>query len=184
MGAQLRIVRVAIGAVVRVPEEVVEHNVGYVPAVLGANLAEQVQAYVRRGGVGYFPALDYFRARPEAVDPALLGLTDEVASFCVNFTSREFRRRLSRAFSNVQVQQAQATAYTLPKVRRQERNASAALSRHYSPNGVKVELVLSSIEKQPVERVEKLAARKVAGWTRAAFDDFELLPARRLGDDG
>lgn len=184
MGTELRIARVALGAIVRVPEEVVEHNVGYIPSVLGTNLAEQVSEYVRGGQINYFPALDFFRERPEAVDPALLGLADEVASFCVNFANREFRRRLSRAFSNVQVQQAQSTAYALPRVRRQQREALAALARHYAPNGVKVELVLSSIEKQPVEGVEKLAARKVAGWTRAAFADFELLPARRLGPGG
>lgn len=169
-----------MGARVSVPEELVENNVGYLPSILGKGLSVQIDDYVRRERLSYYPALDYFRDRPDAVDPALLALVDEVAAFCIRYATREFRRRLARAFSNVQVQQSQSTAYTLPRVLRRANDAERALARHFAPNQVKLELILSSVEREIFEGFEKLAARKVTGWAKAPFASFELFPARRL----
>lgn len=182
MGQAIHFSRVAIGVTVQVPEELVEANIGYFPSVLGDHLAEQVLTHVEDNGVGYYPALDYFRDHTGALDPALLALTDEVAAFCITYARREFRRRLSRVFSSVQVQQAQCMAFNLPPVRPSHKDAVERLARHYSPNAVKLELVLSSIEKQSFEREEAMASLKLTRWARGPFREFRILGTRRLAD--
>jgi hypothetical protein len=174
MASSVEVVTVAASLTVTVPETVVEPNTGYLPWVLGENLAGQVDAWVMEQGMGYYPALDYFRDLPQAVDPALLLLIDEIATFCANFARSELRRRLSRAFSNVQIEQAQCTAYTMPRVRPSRSGAPAGLAEHYSPNTLKMELLLSSIQKGGFEGLEELTLNKLMRWGRDPFAGFQV----------
>jgi hypothetical protein len=174
MPPSIEVVTVAASLTVTVPEAVVEQNVGYLPWVLGENLAGQVDAYVMEQGLGYYPALDFFRDQPEAVDPALLLLIDEIAIFCASYARRELRRRLSRAFSSVQIEQAQCTAYTMPRVRPSRSGAPAGLAMHYSPNTLKMELMLSSIQKGAFEGLEELTLNKLMRWGREPFEAFQI----------
>ncbi|MFA5529552.1 MAG: hypothetical protein WDA11_02680 [Thiohalomonadaceae bacterium] len=181
MGQPLQITRVALGLTVTVPEDLIELNMGYLPWVLGDSLASQVSAAVNKCRLGYFPALDYFRRESGGVDPALITLIDEVAQFSVDFTRRELRRRLSRVFSNVQIEQAQCLAYTLPRVRRNQPQALAELGHHFSPDKVRLDLVLSTIQKVATEEPVSLTLRKVTHWGREPFACFEVNGTRLLG---
>jgi hypothetical protein len=184
MPGMLHISRVVVTVETCVADALVEQNMGYLPWVLGENLAEQVLQYVEREGTGYFPAMDFFRTQPDAVDPALLGLIDEVARFCGDYARRELRRRLSRAFSNIGVGQEQCVAYGMPRVRPSQPNARERLARHYSPNVVKLELVLSNIEKQarPNPDPAGTAVQKVLNWARTPFESLEVVGSRALSD--
>lgn len=177
---EIRIERIAMGATVTVPDEVVEHNMGYLPRVLGDSLAAQVSGHVERTGLGYFPALDYFRAVDEGIDPALLMLVDEVAGFCARFSERAFRRRLSHAFSNVAILDSRPACYGLPRVRPGRGDAFDALAAHYAPRTVRLDLVLSSIERDDLSAAEALAPKKVSRWLDEVFSHMELSPGRRL----
>lgn len=181
MPGRVEVVTIAASLTVSVPEQVVEQNVGYLPWVLGENLAGQVDSYVMEQGLGYYPALDFFRDHPEAVDPALLQLIDEVASYCAAYTRSELRRRLSRVFSNVQFEQVQCLAYTMPRVRPQRGNAPAELARHYTPDTLKMELLLSTIQRGHFEGEERMALEKVSRLGREPFAYFQLNGAQRLG---
>jgi hypothetical protein len=174
MSARIEVLTVAASLTVTVPQEVVEQNVGYLPWVLGENLAGQVDAYVMEQGLGYYPALDYFRDHPEVVDPALLILIDEVATFCATYARRELRRRLSRAFSTVKIEQAQCTAYTMPRVRSSRSGAPAGLAVHYTPATLKMELLLSSVQKGSFDGLEKLSLDKLVRWGREPFETFQV----------
>lgn len=174
MAPKLEVVTVAASLTVAVPETVVEPNTGYLPWVLGENLAGQVDSYVMEQGLGYYPALDYFRELSEVVDPALLLLIDEIAIFCASFARRELRRRLSRAFSNVQIEQVQCTAYTMPHIRPSRSGSPAGLAEHYSPNTLKVQLLLSSIQKQSFDGIEELTLNKLMQWGREPFEAFQV----------
>ncbi len=180
MSARIEISTVAANLTVSVPQSVVERNVGYLPRVLGENLAGQVDAYVMEKGMGYYPALDFFRDLPDTVDPALLLLIDEIAIYCADYARRELRRRLSRAFSNVRFEQVQCTAYTMPRVRPSRSGAPDALAAHYSPDTLKMELLLSSIRKQAPEGLEILTQNKLRRWGRDPFDAFQVNGARLL----
>jgi len=172
--------RVAIGLTATVPDEIIEANIGYLPWVLGDSLAAQVQPHVAAAHLGYFPALAYFREEGRGVDPALLALIDEVAQFSVDYARRELRRRLSRVFSGIQIDQAQCLAYTLPRARPGQPFAAAELGKHYAPAKVKLELVLSTLERTPVSEPERLAVSKVEHWAREPFACLEILAAHTL----
>lgn len=178
MTTGIHIQKVEVGIQVAVPETVVEANVGYLPWVLGENLAGMVDSYVMEKGLGYYPALDFFRDKVDVVDPALLLLIDQVAMFCVEFTRREFRRRLSHAFSHVQVDDAKCTAYAIPRARPSHAQAPQALAEHYTPKNIKLVMTLSSIHKRPIETIDELAMHKLSRNAREAFEDFRLLNTR------
>lgn len=180
----IEVVTIASSLTVSVPEEAVEAQVGYLPWVLGENLAGQVDTHVMEERLGYYPALDYFRDQPEAVDQALLQLIDEVATFCASYARRELNRRLSRVFSNVQIEQLQCTAYTMPRMRPNRSNGPMELAEHYAPNTLKVELLLSSIQKERFAGEEKMAMDKLSRFAREPFAHFQLNGAKRLGTDG
>lgn len=180
MEEPLQMTRVALGITVTVPEDLVELNMGYLPWVLGDSLAAQVSAEAAERGLGYFPALDYFRRNARQVDPDLITLIDDVSRFCIDFTRRELRRRLSRVFSSVQFERAQCLAYTLPRVRPGQPNAITELGRHYSPDKVRLDLVLSSIQKAATEEPVSLAIDKVTYWGREPFARFEVNGTRLL----
>ncbi len=174
MSARIEVYTVAASLTLSVPEEVIENSVGFLPWVLGENLAGQVDAFVMEQGMGYYPALDYFRDHQEAVDPALLVLIDEVAAFCTAYARRELRQRLARAFSSVKIEQAQCLAYTMPRVRPSRSGAPTDLAAHYSPAALKMELMLSSIQKGGFDGLERLSLDKLARWAREPFDMFQL----------
>lgn len=176
----IEVVTVASSLTVSVPEEVVEAQVGYLPWVLGENLAGQVDTWVMEERLGYYPALDYFRDHPEAVDQALLHLIDEVATFCAAYARRELRRRLSRVFSNVQIEQLQCTAYTMPRMRPNRSNGPMELAQHYAPDTLKMELLLSSIQKERFEGEEKMAMEKISRFAREPFSHFQLNGAKLM----
>ncbi len=176
----LQIAKVVVGVVVSVPDETVEHNVGYLPWVIGENLAAQVNSYVLEHHLGYYPALDFFRGRNETVDPALLELTDQIALFCTSLARREFRRRLSRSFSAVEVQRVQCIAFTMPRVRPSQSLPPRELARHYAPHRVKLELVVSSIQKDSTGDVRRHSMEKVARWAKEPFERLEVVNARVL----
>lgn len=179
-GTPLVISALRLTAELRVADEVVEPNIGYLPWVLGANLAQQVGDYVAAQKTGYFPALDFFRGKPNAVDPALITLTDEVARFCVDYARRECRRRLSGIFSTTEVEREQINCYAIPRVRPRDPNAGDRLTDHFTPNRIRLELKLQSIQRGEVEELAELARVQAARNCAAAFAEFAVVDARVL----
>lgn len=174
------VVTVAASLTVTVSQEIVEQATGYMPWVLGDNLAGMVDAYVMEQQLGYYPALDYFRDLPQTVDPSLLILIDEIAIFCAEYARRELRHRLARAFSSIGVEQLQCTAYTMPRVRPNHSGAPEALALHYSPDTLKVELLLEMLREEALDNVETLALNRLTQWGREPFARFKANGAQRL----
>ncbi len=173
-------VTVAAALTATIPQEVVELNTGYLPWVLGDNLAGQVDAYVMEQHLGYYPALDFFRDQPEVVDTALLTLIDEIAIFCAEYARRELRHRLAGAFTSIQIEQIQCTAYTMPRVRPNRSGAPEALALHYSPDTLKVELLLRMLRDESQEGVETLVLNRLTQWGREPFSRFQANGAHQL----
>ena len=171
-------VEVQLGLVVA--EELIEQQLGYLPWLLGENLAGQVDAWVMEQRLGYYPALDFFRGRPEAVDPALLTLIDQVVFFCDDYVRRELTRRLYRMFSRVHISRIQCLAYTLPKVRPSQGGAPDTLARHFSPNQLQLTIQLSSLQKAEFTGIEQLALDKLVRFARPAFAGFQVHRSRVL----
>ncbi len=75
----------------------------------------------------------------------------------------------------------QCTAYNLPNVRYNEHNARDCLARHYTPNTIKLDLVLNIIQKrEPKEGLDRFAKQLVYRWLREDFESIEISAARQL----
>ena len=176
----VEVVTVASSLTVSVPEELIEQQTGYLPWVLGENLAAHVDTYVMEEHLGYYPALDFFRDYPVVASPSLLAFIDEVAAFCVNFARGELSSRLEHVFSSMQIEQLQCTAYTMPRVRPNRSNGPMDLAQHYAPDTVRVELLLSSIHKGHFEGEERMVMDKISRFAREPFSRFQINSAQRI----
>ncbi len=174
------VVTLASSLTVTVSQELVEQNTGYLPWVLGDNLAGLVDTYVSEQGLGYYPALDYFRDMSQVVDPFLLSLIDEIAIFSAEYAQRELRHRLASAFSAVKIGKIHCLAYTMPKVRPNRSDAPNELARHFSPDTLKVELLLDIVHDETVDNFEAMALNRLTKWGREPFVSFCANTAQRL----
>ncbi len=180
MAAPILIQTVEARITLLVGEELVEQQLGYLPWLLGENLAGLVDPWVMEQGMGYYPALDYLRQQPEVVDPALLTLIDQVAFFCTDYSERELLRRLKRQFSRVSISHSQCLAYTMPRIRLSRGGAPGELARHYAPNRLRLTLQLSSLQKAEFDGIEQLSLEKLQRWGRSAFAEFQIEGSRLL----
>ncbi len=180
MTSAIHIARIAAVLKVQVGDEVMEANLGYLPWVLGENLAGQVDPWVMEQRLGYYPALDFCRDKPQVVDPALLQLIDQMARFGEEYTRRELRRRLRGGFSHVDVERIQTEAYAMPRVRPSQPKSPEHLAKHYAPSTFRAELLLGMIQRGEVEGIERLVAQRIRQWAKPAFSSLELLSTRLL----
>ena len=75
----------------------------------------------------------------------------------------------------------QCTAYNLPNIRQNEHNALDCLARHYTPNTIKLDLVLNIIQnREPKEGLDRFAKQLVYRWLREDFESIEISAARQL----
>src|SRR5512143_75446 len=178
MSGTIHIARFDAVLKVRVADDVVEPNLGYLPWVLGENLAGQVDSLVMEQHLGYYPALDFFRDKPQIVDPALLQLIDQMARFGEEYSRRELRRRLRGGFSHVDVERVQVDAFAMPRILPSQPKSPEELARHYAPSTFRVELLLGLIQRAEVEGIERLVAQRIQQWAKPAFHSLELLSTR------
>ena len=171
----IHIIRVAVTVSLKVPETVLEQRLVASPAVVGEELARQVQAYVRREHMGYYPPLDFFKDREGAIEAELMDTVQGIAWFVSNLVRSEVLHRLRAAFSNVVVEDVRLQAFTMPTARPTQPNALHELARHYTPDVARLSLLVSSIERRPdVEGVDRLAAHKVQRWLERDFQQVEV----------
>ena len=120
-----------------VNSEDLERHLAASPRVVGAELAQQVDDYVKRQQLGYYPALAYFKDHGD-IDPDLLNAEDEIAWFLTNFMQGEVKRLLRRQFIELRFESVLATAFSLPGVRPSQDRASEKLAQHYTVDTVRM----------------------------------------------
>lgn len=147
---------------------------------LGRTLAERVEAIVRAQRLGYYPALDYFENHPE-MDPKLIDMVKTLAAQVRKRVKREVQTHLWPVFSSVRIERATTLAFTLPRMTPAQPDALARLAQHYFPNAVRLELVLSTLDKQHrLEEAEKSSSNKVVCNLHDAFESVSVSATRRL----
>ena len=169
-------VNTAISVRAQLAADVIENRLGAHAANAGPALAAQIDEVVRRDRLGYYPALEFFAEHP-AVDRGFIAAVQQVGLFLCEYAKTEARRRLWPVFSQVRVVHVHLLALTLPPVRPQQPNAQLLLAKHYTPDAVRIDLMLASLERAR-EGVDKLAADKVRWWLREGFAQVEILDAR------
>lgn len=179
-GGRLSIVHTSVTVRLQIALEVIQQQLGDLAAAAGPEVARQIHAYVARERLGYYPALEFFQ-QSSAIESGLVAAVEQVGLFVCDHAGTTARSRLWPIFSQVRVMNLQLLAATLPSVRPHQADALAALTQHYTPNAVKVNLNLSSIEKRaPSEDAAKIASNKVIQWLRDAFESVTITDARVL----
>lgn len=167
---KIHFIKVALTVTIRVSEDILEQRMAASPSFVGEELARQVQGYVRKHGLGYYPALDYFQEL-DVLEDDLVDTAQGIAWVVSELVRSEVVSRLRPAFSRVEIEGMQSTAYTMPTVRPSHPNALYELAQHYTPDQVKITLLVSSIEKNAnTEGLSKLAEHKVRRWLDQHFD--------------
>ena len=167
---KIHFIKVALTVTIRVSEDVLEQRMAASPSFVGDELARQVQGYVKKHGLGYYPALDYFQGL-DAIEEDLVETTQGIAWVVSELVRSEVISRLRPAFSRVEIEGMQSTAYMMPTVRPNHPNALYELAQHYTPDQVKITLLVSSIEKSAnTKGLDKLAEHKVRRWLDQHFD--------------
>jgi len=176
----LGLVPVALTIQVVMAPERLEAQLNTAERSLGRTLAERVDAIVRSEKLGYYPALDFFEDHPD-MDPELIGMVKTLAAQIRKRVKREVQTHLWPVFSSVQIERATTLAFTLPRIKPAQPDALARLALHYFPNAVRLELVLTTLDKQHrLEEAEKFSSSKVVRNLRDAFESVSVTATRRL----
>lgn len=178
--SSLHVAKVKLSVKVVVPILLLQKHLPAPIDKLGEQLASEVHKKVTESGLGYYPALDYFR--DQASFPVyLLDAVDEVSSLAADIATRIVSDVLVPIFSNVKLANIQCLAYALPGVRPGLPDAKNALALHYTPNQLKFELIVSVLQKNPPqEGFEKYADNTVYRWLSEVFEVVNISWARLL----
>ena len=176
----IQFVRIAAHLEVTLSAEALARHAPASAPEVGAALAEAVDAYARAHALGYYPALGYFR-EVAGVDSTLLDGASALAWLAGELAQEEVRRCLRQVFSRVDVQSLQSVAFTLPPVRPRQAHAIEQLARHYTPDTVKLGLLLTSLQRQPAALgMEQFVRRTLWRWLRERFAAMDIASARLM----
>jgi len=149
--AEVRLKQYLVTLRVRVSEDALLQHSSSSPLVIGNELARQIHDYVSSHQMAYYPALDFFInnvARHDGLDPDLIDATDSMSWLLCRLVRYELQSKLRQAFSALKFQTVQTIAYTMPAVRYSSKNALYELAQHYSPLSLKLDMVLSLVDKE------------------------------------
>jgi hypothetical protein len=174
--------RARVGVTLKVPEEALSRHLPSSPTRVGHELATAVDTYVREHSMGYYPALEFFRDI-DGIDKDLLESAEQIAWLMSKLAREEVQVRLRPIFSKVQFQSIQTLAFTMPPVRPNQKDAVEKLAQFYTPNTVKLELVLSMIRKDSdtaERKVETYARKMIYRWLRDSFETVEVTSSAEI----
>jgi len=150
--------------------------------IIGRTLADIADEYEKKNKTDYYPAIDFFKTL-DAVDPDLITSAEQV-SWLVSKLAREIvQSKLRPIFSSVTLQSIQTLAFSLPKVRPNKTDAVEQLSKHYTPDTVKMELVLTMMRRDSEvddDRAEPYARKMMFRWLESAFELVTITSSRAL----
>lgn len=178
--SSLQVIKVELGVKLAVPISTLQKHLPAPIDKLGGQIASEVDKRVVQQSLGYYPAIDYF-IEQEDFPGYLLDAIKEVSELTVDIVASTIRELLVPIFSNVQVNNIQCLAFSMPSVRPGKSNASRDLALHFTPNAVKFELVVSVFQKEKsAEGFEKYADNTVYRWLSDVFEGVEIFSARLL----
>ncbi len=170
----LHAAKVALSLVVQIPQEVFDRHLPSSPHVVGKLLAEAVAQYSADHELGYFPALDFFQERGD-IDPELLNAAENIAWLGTSLVREEVQIRLRGVFASVTIRSIQCLAFTMPTVRPQAPDALERLTRHYTPNQVKLDLLVTTFRKQKGDTgMDQMAKQMAHRWLKDSFSQLEI----------
>lgn len=179
----LGIARVALTLQAVIAVEKIDALLSEADKTLGPRLAERVDAWVRDQKLGYYPALD-FLVDQGVVTPEEIEALRHLSATIRKRVKREVQTQLWPIFSSVHIERASTLAFMMPRVTPGKREACQELARHYFPNAVRLELLLSSLDKHNrLEDVATFTEQKLMHNLRDDFESIRVSAVRRV-DEG
>ena len=151
-------------------------------SIIGQTLAVIADEYEKENKTGYYPAIEFFKTQ-ENVDPDLIASAEQVAWLVSKLARETIQSKLRPIFSSVQFQSIQTLAFSLPKVRPNKKDAFKQLANHYTPDSVKVELVLTMMRRDSEaedDRAEPYARKMMFRWLESQFETIEVKNSKAL----
>ena len=178
----MRFDKVLITIDVQLKAEALQSYLPCSAAIIGQTLASIADEYVRKNKTGYYPAIDFFETFGD-VDPDLITSAEQVAWLVSKLARETIQSKLRPIFSSLQFQSIQTLAFSLPKVRPNQTDAIEQLAKHYTPDSVKIELVLSMMRRDSDaedNRAEPYARKMMFRWLESAFETIEVTNSKAL----
>lgn len=148
--------------------------------IIGSTLADIADEYQKKNKTGYYPAIDFFKTL-DTVDPDLIASAEQVSWLVSKLARETVQSKLRPVFSSVTLQSIQTLAFSLPKVRPNKSDAVEQLSRHYTPDTVKMELALTMMRRDSEaddDRAEPYARKMIFRWLESAFELVTITSSR------
>jgi hypothetical protein len=159
-----------------VPEEILQGHLESSPTKVGEELARIIDQYCREHKLGYYPAIEFFRQVPE-IDKGLIENAEQIAWIVSKVAREEVQSRLRPIFSSVKFQSVQTEAFAMPPVRPNHPSAHEQLVNHYTPDTVRLELLVSMLRKDNDQRgdaAETYARKMIYRWLKGIFENIEV----------
>jgi len=150
--------------------------------IIGRTLADIAVEYEQKHKTGYYPAIEFFKTLG-SVDPDLIASAEQVAWLVSKLARQTIQTKLRPIFSSVQFQSIQTMAFSMPKVRPNKADAAEQLAKHYTPDSVKIELVLTMMRRDSEaedNRAEPYARKMMFRWLESAFENIEVTRSKAL----
>ena len=150
--------------------------------VIGQTLASIADEYEKENKTGYYPAMDFFKTLDD-VDPDLIASAEQVSWLVSKLARETIQSKLRPIFSSVQFQSIQTLAFSLPKVRPNNVDAVDQLSKHYTPDSVKIELIVTMMRRDSEaedNRAEPYARKMMFRWLESEFEVVEITSSKAL----
>jgi hypothetical protein len=150
--------------------------------IIGKTLASIADEYTAKNKTGYYPAIDFFKTL-DTVDPDLITSAEQVSWLVSKLARETIQLKLRPIFSSVQFQSIQTLAFSLPKVRPNNADAIELLAEHYTPDTVKIELVLTMMRRDSEtedNRAEPYARKMMFRWLESEFEFVNIASSKAL----
>ena len=150
--------------------------------IIGQTLAQIAIEYEQENKTAYYPAIEFFKTRDD-VDPELIASAEQVAWLVSKLARQTIQEKLRPIFSSVQFQSIQTLAFSMPKVRPNKADAAVQLAEHYTPDSVKIELVLTMMRRDSEaedDRAEPYARKMMFRWLTSAFETIEVKNSKAM----
>ena len=150
--------------------------------IIGRTLADIAVEYEQENKTGYYPAIEFFKTL-DTVDPDLITSAEQVAWLVSKLARETIQSKLRPIFSSVQFQSIQTAAFALPKIRPNNPDAKQQLAKYYTPDAVKIELVLTMMRRDREaddDRAVPYARKMMFRWLEAEFESIEVTNSKAI----
>ena len=150
--------------------------------IIGQTLAKIADEYVKENKTGYYPAIEFFKTLSN-VDTNLITSAEQVAWLVSKLARETIQSKLRPIFSSVQFQSIQTLAFALPRIRPNQPDAIELLAKYYTPDSVKIELVLTMMRRDSEsedDRAEPYARKMMFRWLESEFENIKVTNSKAL----